>query len=252
MAATREDVYMALSQAPALPLQVVQKSTDGMDTIAVFLADGSFEMRYTQAKTTPGTFRAMQLIDGSSIAAIDAADGDGSLRSISWGDVAAVWREAVKNVVAEKYQAELANAFQTGTLESMLKTRVQSTFAAVAPRSVGSGELACLEEEAKASQSENGAWTLKCERLAFSVTVWLDDTGSVSRLDYKNTAFSTSSTTKWGTAVASTKLERLETAYPKASKQDIDALRRVFEQTAKTAAGELERFEKLASERSNG
>lgn len=254
MAATREDVYVALSQAPMLPLQVVQLSADGEDTTSVFLADGSFEVRYNGAKTktTPGAFQKLQLSDGSSSAAIVTADGDGSLSWISWSDVAKTWREAVNNAVKEKYRAELSAGWSEGALETMLKTHVQSTFAAVAPRSVGSGELACLEEEAKASQSENGSWTLKCERLAFSVTVWLDDTGSVSRLDYKNTAFSTSSTTKWGTAVASTKLERLETAYPKASKQDIDALRRVFEQTAKTAAGELERFEELASERSNG
>ena len=250
--ANREDVYKALFQVPVLPLQVVQLSADGEDTTSVFLADGSFEVRYNGVRTTPGAFQKMQLIDGFSSAAIVTADGDGSLSWISWSDVAKTWREAVNNAVKEKYRAELYAGWSEGYLETMRATRVQSTFVAVAGMSApGSDDLVCMESEAKASQNKNGSWTFECESPATSVTVWLDDAGRVSRLDYKDTVFSTSSTTKWGAEVASTTLEPLETAYPKASKQDIDALRRVFEQTAKTTADELARFEKLADERTN-
>lgn len=251
-AATREDVYKALSEVPDLPLQVVQQSADSTDTTSVFLADGSFEVRYDRTQAVPGVIGKVQVLDGSSSAAIVTADGDGSLRWISWSDVAETWREAVSNVVMEKYRAELTDRYSEGGLKTMRTARVQSTFAAVSASLDADDELVCMEAEAKASQNGNGSWTLECERLAVSVTVWLDDTGRVSRLDYKNTAFSTSNTATWGGTPLPSRLEYISIMHPGASEQDIDALRRVFEQAAKATADELARVDKLASERSDG
>jgi hypothetical protein len=250
-AATREDVYKALSQAPELPLRVVQVGADGVvSTTSVFLADGSFEVTYNRPNTAPGAISKSQVIDGSSVVAIVAADG-GAIRWISWDDVAATWREAVNNAVPEKYRTELTDAYSEGALENLRMTRVKSTLAAGAEPLKGDAVLKCLEEEAEASQNQNGSWTLACERLATSVTVWLDETGRVSRLDYKGVG-STSSTMTWGAAVESTGLTRIETLNPKASKQDIDALRRSFEQAAKATADELARIDERASEQTGG
>ncbi len=249
-AATREDVYKALSQAPELPLRVVQVGADGVSTTSVFLSDGSFEVSYNRSKNVPGAISKSQVIDGSSVVAIVAADG-GAIRWLSWDDVAATWREAVNNAVPEKYRTELTDAYSEGALENLRMTRVKSTLAAGAEPLDGDAVLECLEEVAEASQNQNGSWTLACERLATSVTVWLDATGRVSRLDYKGVG-STSSTMTWGAAVESTELTRIETLNPKASKQDIDALRRVFEQSAKATADELARIDERASEQTGG
>ena len=233
---TREDVYAALAQVPDLPLKVTTVSADGNDNTGTFWPDGGFESTTTRLKDAPGPWLAAVLVvDGLEEAGIVSTEVDGPVRWISWKEVAATWREAVSNVVPERYQNELKPMWYESSIKELVIVRTTNTFAALASSVPYDNQIECLADEATATQNTNGSWTLECESQAFLVTVWLDGSGRAARLDYEDAVFSTSSNAQWDGLPEDGQPTR-DDANPRASKKDTDALRKIFENQAKELA----------------